>query len=211
MSFRELGQMAVGSLFRRANPLWKVRHIAIVRDEGPTNVIGIFYLEEQISGLRYRRPVLLRLAEYPHKAKLRDGARRKLRNTFTAQPRHPVRHPPVELVFRHRECKQGVYVEQIFHGKSARISRTSALVSFGELAPAVKTGNPVTSSRMIRAFRERSCCGVRIIRSPSTFASSESPARRPSFRRILLGTTTCPLVETRVCMVRTSYPISHQL
>ena len=90
-------------------------------------------------------------------------------------------------------------------GKSARISRTSALVSLGALGPAVRTGNPVTGSRMIRAFRERTFRGVRTICCPSTLASSESPGCSPSLRRILLGTTTCPLVETVVIMVRLPY------
>ena len=58
---------------------------------------------------------------------------------------------------------------------------------------------------MIRAFRGRTFRGVRTIWWPSTLASSESPGCSPSLRRILLGTTTWPLVETVVSMVRLSY------
>ena len=39
-------------------------------------------------------------------------------------------------------------------------------------------------------------------------ASSGSPARMPSLRRIGPGRTICPLVETLVCMVRRSYPLN---
>jgi len=44
------------------------------------------------------------------------------------------------------------------------------------------------------------------MRWPSSFASNESPGWRFSLRRIRLGTTTCPFVETLVSMVRQSYP-----
>jgi hydrogenase maturation protein HypF len=43
------------------------------------------------------------------------------------------------------------------------------------------------------------------MRPPLTLASSSSPARGPSLRRIGFGRTTCPLLETRVCTVRRSY------
>ncbi len=58
---------------------------------------------------------------------------------------------------------------------------------------------------MIRAFRGRTFRGVRTICCPSTLASSESPGCSPSLRRILLGTTTWPFVETVMNMVRLSY------
>src|SRR5215470_17972757 len=57
----------------------------------------------------------------------------------------------------------------------------------------------------MRAVRGRGLCGVRTMRRPSSRASSESPGWRFSLRRIRLGTTTCPLVEILVCMVRQSY------
>ena len=38
-----------------------------------------------------------------------------------------------------------------------------------------------------------------------TLASRASPGPSPSFRRMGPGRTTCPLLETRVCMVRISY------
>jgi hypothetical protein len=50
-------------------------------------------------------------------------------------------------------------------------------------------------------FRGRVLRGVNTIRSPSTLASRGSPARRPSFRRMALGRTTWPLVESLICMV----------
>src|SRR5271155_3680935 len=111
----------------------------------------------------------------------------------------------MKLMLQYDQCDQRVHVQQVSHGKSARISRTSALVTFAAFGPAVKTGSPVTGSRMIRAFGGRTFRGDRIICCPSTLASSESPGCRPSLRRILLGTTTWPLVETVVCIVRPSY------
>src|ERR1700688_4392822 len=61
-------------------------------------------------------------------------------------------------------------------------------------------------STTILTFRERTLRGVNTMRPPSTFASSGSPVRRPSLRRIGPGRTTWPFVETLVSMVRQSYP-----
>jgi len=47
--------------------------------------------------------------------------------------------------------------------------------------------------------------GVNTMRPASMLASSGSPARMPSRRRRGPGRTTCPFVETLVCVVRQSY------
>src|SRR5215472_13606579 len=111
----------------------------------------------------------------------------------------------MEFVINEPESDQGVHVEQIDHGKFARISSTSLLLNVGALGPALRTGSPVTGSvtSLTRCARFR--WGVNTIRPFSMFASSGSPARISSRRRSGPGRTTCPLVETLVCMVRQSY------
>ena len=64
-------------------------------------------------------------------------------------PKRSTRNPCMELMLQYDECKQSIHVQYVSHGKSARISCTCALVSFGAFGPAVRTGNPVTGSRMI--------------------------------------------------------------
>lgn len=75
----------------------------------------------------------------------------------------------------------------------------------GALGPALKAGSPVTGSVTIFIRCGRFRRGVSTIRPSSIFASSGSPGRISSRRRSGPGRTTCPLVDTLVCMVRRSY------
>src|SRR5712692_9362164 len=103
---------------------------------------------------------------------------------------------------------ESVYVEEIPHGNSDKISRTCLLLNTGASEPALRTGRPVMGSRRMRTFSERVLRGVSTIRPPSTSAFSGSPLRSPSWRRMGLGRTTLPLVETRVRLVGQPYPLS---
>jgi hypothetical protein len=100
------------------------------------------------------------------------------------------------------EC---VYVKEVSHGKSVRSSRTISLVRTGASGPSESIGSPVIGSSIILGLCFGPLAGVSTMRPASTLASSASPARIPSLRRSGTGSTTCPLVETRVCMVRQSY------
>src|SRR5450631_2898788 len=111
----------------------------------------------------------------------------------------------MEFVVHDSKSHKSIHVEEIGHGKFDRISSTSLLVNVGASGPALKAGRPETGSITIRARYERFFVGVRTIRPPSIFASSGSPGRRSSRRRIGPGRTTCPLVEILVFMVRRSY------
>src|SRR5271169_834132 len=104
------------------------------------------------------------------------------------------------------QCHQSVYIEEIFHGNSDKISETCSLLIVAAFGPALRTGRPEIRSTTMLTLRERVLLGVNTIRPPSTLASSGSPACRPSLRRIGPGRTTCPLVESLVSTVRQSYP-----
>src|ERR1017187_1341440 len=118
---------------------------------------------------------------------------------------YPIGHAFVELVVDDAKRQQRTHVEKILHGKSASISSTSLLVRTGAPGPNVRAGNPVTGSITIFPLVFRFLCGVKTIRSPSALTSSESPGWSPSRRRTEMGSTTCPLVEILVTMVRRSY------
>src|SRR5215469_13937921 len=117
----------------------------------------------------------------------------------------------MKFVINEPESEQSIYVEQIDHGKFAKISSTSLLLNVGALGPALRAGSPVTGSvtSLTRCSRLRR--GVNTIRPFSIFASSGSPARMSSRRRSGAGRTTCPLVETLVCTVRQSYLLKRDL
>ncbi len=75
----------------------------------------------------------------------------------------------------------------------------------GAFGPALRAGSPVTGSITIRIRCGRFLRGVSTIRPSSIFASRGSPGRISSRRRSGPGNTTCPLIDTLVCMVRQSY------
>ena len=104
------------------------------------------------------------------------------------------------------QSDQSVHIQQIHHGKFAKISSTSLLLMVGAFGPALKAGRPVTGSVTIFILCGRFLRGVSTIRPFSIFASRGSPGRISSRRRSGPGRTTCPLVDTLVCMVRRSYP-----
>ena len=112
----------------------------------------------------------------------------------------------VEFMIKEAQSDQSIHIQQIHHGKFAKISSTSLLLMMGALGPALKAGRPVTGSVTIFIRCGRFLRGVSTIRPSSIFASRGSPGRISSRRRSGPGRTTCPLVDTLVCMVRQSYP-----
>jgi len=201
----KLCEMPVGSLLWSSDPPGEARDVAVIGNENPANPLAAFHLEQEFARLYHGRAVLLNLPQHTYKAQFGDRTRCQFWNAARAKTFHPTCNPRMKLMLHYNERKQSIHIQQVFHGKSARISRTSALVSLGAFGPAVRTGNPVAGSQTIRPLRGRTFRGVRTICWPSTLASSESPGCSPSLRRILLGTTTCPFVETVVRTVRVSY------
>src|SRR5215470_8803986 len=152
-----------------------------------------------------RESVLGGLGEDPNESQFCNRASGQLNGTVQPNSAHPQCESLMEFVLKDSQRHQGVYVEEILHGNSAKSSRTSLLVSSGAFGPAERTDSPVMGSFRIATFFERDLLGVNTMRRPSTLASRGSPGRRPSWRRIGPGSTTCPLVESFVCMVRRSY------
>ncbi len=111
----------------------------------------------------------------------------------------------MKFVINEPKSDLSIHIEKVDHGKFARISSTSLLLNVGAFGPALKAGNPVTGSVTSLTRWGRFLRGVSTIRPSSILASRGSPARISSLRRSGPGRTTCPLVETLVCMVRRSY------
>src|ERR1700722_5960767 len=111
----------------------------------------------------------------------------------------------MEFVMAESKCNKSIHVQQIFHGKFARISATSLLRNTGASVPALRTGSPVMGSVTILTWCGRFLRGVKTMRPASMLASSGSPARIPNRRRRGPGSTTCPLLDTLVSIVRQSY------
>jgi hypothetical protein len=95
-------------------------------------------------------------------------------------------------MFEESQSHQSIYIEQIYHGKLAKISWTSLLLKTGASGSALRTGSPVVESVTILTLCGRCLRGVKTIRPASMLASSGSPSRIPSLRRRGPGRTTCP-------------------
>src|SRR6202041_620828 len=108
------------------------------------------------------------------------------------------------------EGDPSIHIQQVDHGKFAKISSTSLLLIVGAFGPALNAGSPVTGSVTSFVRWRRFLRGVSTIRPSSMLASSGSPARISRRRRSGPGRTTCPFVETLVCIVRRSYPYRGQ-
>jgi hypothetical protein len=52
----------------------------------------------------------------------------------------------VEFVIQEPEGDQSIHIEQVDHGKFAKISSTSLLLNVGAFGPALSAGSPVTGS-----------------------------------------------------------------
>jgi hypothetical protein len=52
----------------------------------------------------------------------------------------------MEFVIDETEGDQSIHIEQVDHGKFAKISSTSLLLNVGAFGPALRAGSPVTGS-----------------------------------------------------------------
>jgi len=120
---------------------------------------------------------------------------------------NPARNPAVKLMLVETEREQGVDVEKADRGNSASNSATWRLVSLGAFGPDFSTGRPVSLSLPMRASWARGARRLRMMRPPSMAAFSESPACKPSLRRMGPGRTTCPLLESFRLHGKTLLPV----
>lgn len=187
--------MTICGLLCGLHPCWKMRDVMVVRHERETQEFCFLQAQQQSSGLRNGESIVGCLRQYPNKPQFSDGARCQFQILSGVDPES---HSLVKFVLQETQCDKSVYVKQVFHGKVDKISRTCLLVRSGASEPALRTGRPVIRSRTIRAVWERVRRGVNTMCPASILASSESPARRPSLRRIGLGRTTWPLLESLV-------------
>ena len=103
------------------------------------------------------------------------------------------------------ERDQRVDVEKEFHGKSANISLTRSLVSFGIFPLASRTENPLPDSLTIPPFGRAGVMGSRTIARFSARTEKTVPVESPRDRRRAALRTTWPLDDRIVVIVRPSY------
>jgi hypothetical protein len=116
----------------------------------------------------------------------------------------------VMLVGRDKRGDQNIHIQEPGHGKSAKSSLTCRDESGKARGLAFRTGSPVRRSIPNTGFGGRGRIGAKTIRSSSTAISKDAPGRSPSFLRTVAGSTTWPLLDSVVFMVRISYASSSQ-
>lgn len=57
-----------------------------------------------------------------------------------------MRDASVEYMIDESQSDQGIHIQQIDHGKFAKISFASLLLNIGAFAPALRAGSPVSGS-----------------------------------------------------------------
>ena len=106
------------------------------------------------------------------------------------------------------ERDQRVDVEKEFHGKSASISLTRSLVSFGMFPLASRTENRLPGALTIFPFDRAGAIGSRTIARFSLRTEKTVPVERPRDRRRAALRTTWPLDDRIVVIVRLSYAMA---
>ncbi len=193
--YRAVGQsqsckMAVPDLSSGSRPFGKLRDIVIVREKTKAHRLSPLQAKEKLTSLDNGEAVLRNLSQHPHEPQFNERTGQQLRTRVRKLIAHPRSNSLVKLMLKHSQRHKGVYVQQMTHGKLARISSTCSLVSVGAPGPPLKTGSPVKGSAKILGFRECVRRSINTMRSPSRLTSRASPARKPSLRRIALGSTT---------------------
>ena len=105
-----------------------MRNIALVRHECEPGDTCLLQAHQQRAGLGDGESVSRGLRQYPHKSQLSDRTGCQGRRVLCADSRN---HAIVKLVIDESERNQRVDIEQINHGKFAKISSTSLLVNVG--------------------------------------------------------------------------------
>lgn len=203
MPYGQTGQMPVGDLAAGLDPLREIRGAVVVRQsDNDASTIGSKPSQES-NRLPHRHTQVRGLVENSHETQLRN--RTGCEAVGGRESREPRGNSVVMLVGLDERGDQNVHIQEPSHGKSAKSSLTWPDESGAARGPAFRTGSPVRRSipNMGRVGRGR--IGSRTIRSASKAISSDAPGRSPSFRRTAAGSTTCPLLERVVLMVRISY------
>src|ERR1700687_1809108 len=103
----------------------------------------------------------------------------------------PGSNASVEFVVEEPEGDQSIHIEQVDHGKFAKISSTSLLLNVGAFGPALRAGSPVTGSVTSFAQRVFSSQGANHERSRS------SPRPAKTEQNVLRRCTGCRRVRFR--------------
>jgi hypothetical protein len=169
----KLCEMAIGRLFCCLDPSRQARDVVIVGNKRQDSCR--FQPQQQVTGLRNGKSVLRCLHEDSDETKLRDRTGCQFDSSLNNRRAHPGRDSLVEFMLEEAERHKRVYIEQVSHGNSERISCTCRLVKSGASGPPLRTGRLVIRSTTILTCCLRFFRGVNMMRPACTLASSESP------------------------------------
>ncbi len=94
--------------------------------------------------------------------------------------------------------QQNINIQQQPHGNSSSNSFTISLETVSEPIARFATLNPLIGSTTYSFTRFGMPCGVSTMLSPLTSQTRRTPGAKPSLLRTSRGSTTCPLLESRV-------------
>ena len=153
MRFRELEKVAVGGPRGRLAPRGEVARGTVIGEKGMTRSQGCQHARQCFAGLVHRDPSSGSLDGNSHEAKLRNGRRQQYRGRLSFDRGNPGHGPLMLHMIGPTPGDENIDVQEIFHGKSERNSRTDSVVSGGWFSSAAKIIAPVCGQRTCRGFR----------------------------------------------------------
>jgi hypothetical protein len=96
------------------------------------------------------------------------------------------------------KCQRNIHIQQQPHGNSFSNSFTISLEIVSEPIARFATLNPLIGSTTYSFTRFGMPCGVSTMLLPLTSQTRRTPGVKPSLLRTSRGSTTCPLLESRV-------------
>ena len=147
MSFRQSEKVGIRGPRCMMAPIREVTGWPVVGQKNMTGSQGSHHACQRFARLLYRDASSRALDGNPHETEFWDRRRQQHRGFLLSGGRDPCNCPLMLDVIGPTPCNQDIDIQEVFHGKSVRSSRTDSVVSGGWFSGAAKIIAPVCGQR----------------------------------------------------------------